>query len=347
MENYSKFKEVLSISNYSKVRKHKQIINSVLDATSMGSLRLNDKLPSVNELSIDCNISRDTVVRAYAFLKENDIIDSVPGKGYYVKSINNEYKAKVFLLFNTLSPHMKKIYDVFAEALQETAVIDFYICENNYHQFKKHILFSNSKEYSHYVIAANFDEEGEDCMDFIRNEVPVEKLILLNKKADSLGDEMVCVCQDFEIDIFLALEELAPLLKKYEGIKLILPKNSNLPEEIKNGFIKFCNQYQYDFDLIEDLNSEVIEKHTAYIDFEDDESLVNLIKKMNKTDLIIGKDIGIVSYNDNPLKELLLGGITVVSNVFEKIGYQAADLILKKESKQSLHSFKIIVRESL
>lgn len=214
MENYSKFKEVLSISNYSRVRKHKQIINSVLDATSMGSLRLNDKLPSVNELSIDCNISRDTVVRAYAFLKENDIIDSVPGKGYYVKSINNEYKAKVFLLFNTLSPHMKKIYDVFAEALQETAVIDFYICENNYHQFKKHILFSNSKEYSHYVIAANFDEEGEDCMDFIRNEVPVEKLILLNKKADSLGDEMVCVCQDFEIDIFLALEELAPLLKK-------------------------------------------------------------------------------------------------------------------------------------
>lgn len=99
--------------------------------------------------------------------------------------------------------------------------------------------------------------------------------------------------------------------------------------------------------MIEDLNSEVIEKHTAYIDFEDDESLVNLIKKMNKTDLIIGKDIGIVSYNDNPLKELLLGGITVVSNVFEKIGYQAADLILKKESKQSLHSFKIIVRESL
>lgn len=347
MENYSKFKEVLSISDYSRVRKHKQIVNSVLNATSMGSLRLNDKLPSVNELSIDCNISRDTVVRAYAFLKENDIIDSVPGKGYYVKSVSNGYKAKVFLLFNVLSPHMKKIYDAFAEALQETAVIDFYICENNYDQFKKHILFSNSKEYTHYVIAANFDEEGEDCIDFIKNEVPVEKLILLGKKADQLGSEVACVCQDFEIDIFLALEELEPLLKKYNAIKLILPKNSNLPEEIESGFVKFCNQYQYDFGLTENLNNEAIEKHTAYIDFEDDESLVNLIKKIDKTDFVIGKDIGIVSYNDNPLKELLLGGITVVSNVFEKIGYQAADLILKKERKQTVNSFKIKVRKSL
>ncbi len=345
MENYSKFKEVLSISDYSRVRKHKQIVNSVLNATSMGSLRLNDKLPSVNELSIDCNISRDTVVRAYAFLKENDIIDSVPGKGYYVKSISNGYKAKVFLLFNALTPHMKKIYDVFTEALQETAVIDFYISGNNYDQFKKHILFSNSKEYTHYVIAANFDEE--DCIDFIKNEVPVEKLILLSKKANQLGSEVACVCQDFEIDIFLALEELAPLLKKYNRIKLILPKNSNLPEEIKSGFVKFCNQYQYGFGLTEDLNKEAIEKHTAYIDFEDDESLVNLIKKIDKTDFVIGKDIGIVSYNDNPLKELLLGGITVVSNVFEKIGCQAANLILKKERKQTLNSFKIIVRKSL
>ena len=64
MGNYNSFKDLLSISDYSRVRKHRQIVNSVLSATTIGSLKLNDKLPSVNEMCTNYNISRDTVVRA-------------------------------------------------------------------------------------------------------------------------------------------------------------------------------------------------------------------------------------------------------------------------------------------
>lgn len=347
MRNYNNYKDIFSISDYSRVRKHRQIINSVLSATTMGSLKMNDKLPSVNELAIDYNISRDTVVRAYAFLKENDIIDSIPGKGYYVKSTTNGYKVKVFLLFNSLSPHMKKIYDAFAEAIQDTALIDFYVYQNNYNQFKKHILHGNSKEYSHFVLATNFDENAEDYVNFIKNEVPVEKLILLNRDSESLGDEVACVYENLEVDFFKALEELESYLKKYKGIKLILPKTSKIPNAIKRSFVKFCNEYGYGLGLIEDFNSEAIEKNIVYVDFEDDNSLVKLIKKIQSTDLVLGENIGLLSYDDNPLKELLAGGITVITQVFEKIGYQAAKMILNNGNKQILDPFNVIIRKSL
>lgn len=347
MENYSKFREEFTISDYSRVRKHKQIINSVLSATIMGSLKLNDKLPSVNELSIDYNISRDTVVRAYAFLKENNIIDSVPGKGYYVKSVNNENKTKVFLLFNELTPFLKKIYDVFAQALQDKVIIDFYMYQNNYNQFKKHILCSNFNEYTHCLIAANFDKEGGDFIDFVKNEVPVEKLILLTPEREQLVSGSTCLFNDFETDIFLALSELDSLLKKYVSVKLIFPNTGSLPKEVKEGFFNFCNAYNYDFGIIEDLKKEKIEKHTVYVDFVNDESLVKLIKKINETNLVIGKDVGIVSYDDNPLKELLLGGITVISNVFEKTGNRAANMILKRDIEPAIAPFKVKIRNSL
>ncbi|MBA0883886.1 GntR family transcriptional regulator [Flavobacterium undicola] len=345
MRNYNSFKDILSISDYSRVRKHRQIINSVLSATTIGSLKLNDKLPSVNELAIDCNISRDTVVRAYTFLKENDIIDSVPGKGYYIKSITNTYKAKVFLLFNSLSPQMKKIYDAFAEALQDRANIDFYIYQNDYNQFKNHILDNNSKEYTHYVLDANF--EDKDYIDFIKNEVPVDKLILLNGSSEELEEEVACIYQNLETDFFQALEELESHWRKYKGIKLVLPKNNNMPNEIRQSFEKFCLQYNYNFGIVEDLNNEKLEQNIVYVDFDDDVSLVNLIKKISSTNFVLGKDIGLLSYDDNPLKELLAGGITVISRVFEKIGYQLADIILNKESKQLLEPLNVIVRKSL
>ena len=129
--------------------------------------------------------------------------------------------------------------------------------------------------------------------------------------------------------------------------KLILPKNNTIPNEIIESFKNFCQQYDYNFGIVEDLNNEKLEKNTVYVDFDDDESLVNLIKKISKTDFVLGKDIGLLSYDDNPLKELLAGGITVITRIFEKIGYQAADIILNKEKKQVFNPLKVIVRKSL
>lgn len=345
MEHFNRFKEIISINNYSRVRKHKQIVNSVMSATAMGSLGLNDKLPSVNELSIEYNISRDTVVRAYSFLKEHNIIDSIPGKGYYVKSVRNELKTKIFLLLNKLSSSQKRNYDAFSKILTEFATIDLYVYQNDYDQFQKHILSSKYRDYTNYIINTHFIEENHGVVDFIKKEIPLEKLMLLDKKIDGL-DDTAGVYQDFEKDIFSALVELDSLLKKYTTLKLVFPKKSYHPKEIKTGFLDFCETYGYNSSIIEDVKNEKMGKHTVYINLED-EGLVSLIKQVKNNDFVIGKDVGIISYNDTPLKEVLLDGITVISTDFEKLGEQAANMVLKEERKQIANPFNIIIRKSL
>lgn len=165
---------LITINEHSKIPKYRQIINSVLTAIENGEIGLNDKLPSVNQILIEFDISRDTIVHAYDELKRRKIIESVPGKGYYIKNDRLALKAKVFLLFNKLSAHKKSIYDAFSKTLGDNATIDFFIYDNNYRHFKQLILSSKSRDYSHYVIIPHFDEGGDDVVDFIQEHIPLK-----------------------------------------------------------------------------------------------------------------------------------------------------------------------------
>jgi DNA-binding transcriptional regulator YhcF (GntR family) len=338
--------ELIDIKEESKVPKYKQIVDSILSAIENGKIKLDDRLPSVNELLIEFDISRDTVVRAYDHLKKNKIIDSVPGKGYYVRKDQLDLKAKVFLLFNKLSPHKKIIYDSFAQTLGDNATIDFFIYENNYRHFKDLILESKKRPYTHYVVICHFEEGGDDVLNFIKKEIPQEKLIVLDKRFEGLSNRVSCIYQDFENDIYSALVQLNPSLRKYHQIKMLLRKRTYHPAEIKKGFIKFCGQYAYEFGIIEAIEESEIEKGTAYINLKEDD-LVILIKKIKETKYVLGKDIGIISYNETPLKEVLLDGITVISTDFENLGRKAAEIILKNQVLSLDNPFYVIPRNSL
>lgn len=338
--------DLIDIKEESKVPKYKQIVDSILSAIENGKIKLDDRLPSVNELLIEFDISRDTVVRAYDHLKKNKIIDSVPGKGYYVRKDQLALKAKVFLLFNKLSPHKKIIYDAFAQTLGDSATIDFFIYENNYRHFKDLILESKKRPYTHYVVICHFEEGGDDVINFVKKEIPQEKLIVLDKRLEGLSNKVSCIYQDFEKDIYSALVELNPSLRKYHQIKLLLRKRTYHPMEIKKGFIKFCGQYAYEFEVIEAIENSEIEKGTVYINLKEDD-LVILIKKIKETKFVLGKDIGIISYNETPLKEVLLDGITVISTDFENLGKKAAEIILNNLVLSTDNPFYVIPRNSL
>ena len=75
--------------------------------------------------------------------------------------------------------------------------------------------------------------------------------------------------------------------------------------------------------------------------------LVNLIKKSWSLHLKIGKDIGIISYNETPLKEILPDGITVISTDHEKMDQTAARLILRNSEEKIKNPFSLIIRNSL
>ena len=278
-----------------------------------------------NKVLVSGNSPTTLTRGAYDYLKKRELIESVPGKGYYIKKDDLVLKAKVFLLFNKLSGHKKIIYDAFAKELGDNATIDFFIYDNNYRQFKNLIEASKARNYTHFTIICHFEEGGEDLINFINNQIPIEKLIILDKKVELLGSTVGCIYQDFEKNIYEALAELNPQLKKYKQIKLLLRKRTYHPIEIKSGFIKFCGQYAYDFKIVEEIENETIEKDTAYINLMEND-LVILIKKIKETNFVLGKDVGIISYNDTPLKEILLDGITVISTDFEQMGKKSRQI---------------------
>ena len=138
-----------------------------------------DVLPSINELSFEYEISRDTAEKGYKQLKKMGLLSSVPGKGYFIRSTEIDQTLRVFLLFNKLSAHKKIIYDSLVGALSDKAFFDFYIYNNDFSLFKK-LLLNRKQEYTHYVIIPHFIDGGEKAFEVI-NTIDKDKLIILDK----------------------------------------------------------------------------------------------------------------------------------------------------------------------
>jgi DNA-binding LacI/PurR family transcriptional regulator len=54
-----------------------------------------------------------------------------------------------------------------------------------------------------------------------------------------------------------------------------------------------------------------------------------------------------LSYDETPLKEILAGGISVISTNFRKMGETAADMIKKRIFKKTSNPYLFLSRKSL
>jgi DNA-binding transcriptional regulator YhcF (GntR family) len=340
----NKIVQHIKIDPYSVTPKYSQLINSILDAIEYGKIEKGTVLPSINELSCELEVSRDTVEKGYQYLKKIGVLGAIERKGYFIAKTDFRQKLKVLLLFNKLSAHKKIIYDSFVQELGENVAIDLYIYNNDFAFFKK--ILNNAKEdYSHYVIIPHFIEGGENASDIV-NQIPKEKLILLDKLLPGMKGEYGAVYEDFEKDIHEALEKGRELLSKYNVIKLIFPEKSYYPQEIVQGFRYFCSRNGFKWKVISDIEYDPIEPGQAFISVLEDD-LVPLIEKITATGLEIGEDIGLISYNETPLKKLILNGITTISTDFSEMGKMAARLVLENSQKHIAIPFNINIRQSL
>ena len=271
-------------------------------------------------------------------------LDSVPGKGYFIKSVEFRQKLKVFMLFNKLSAHKKIIYDSFVKALGDNVAIDFYIYNNNFTLFKK-LLSGKTEEYSHYVIIPHFLEGGEKAHEVI-NTIPKEKLVLLGKMIPGVTGKFAAIYENFEKDIYHALEQARELLSKYSKLKIIFPEDNYYPAEIINGFVRFSQEYAFPFKVVHDISKEPIKEGEVYIILMEDD-LVILIERILSLNLKIGKQVGVISYNETPLKKLILNGLTTISTDFRQMGTKAAQMVLNGSQEHFEVPFSLTRRSSL
>ena len=327
------------------VPKYAQVVNAVTDAIRKGHLKKGQKISSINELSDEYLISRVTVEKAYSILKEQGTIIPIKGKGFYINNVNIDSPVKVLLLFNKISNYKKQIYNSFINTLGSNAIVDLKI-----HHFNVEILRSlvenNMDDYNYIILMPYFYEHTEEAVRIIKN-IPASKLMLLDRRIPYFSSGGGCVYQDFENDIIDALEKGLDLLKKYTKLYFVHSNMVPYPPEMALGFRKFCMQNSFKYEIIREVNTNTeVKKGDAFIVIEETD-LACLIKNCRVKRLKIGKDLGIISYNETPLKEVLLDGITVISTDHEKMGESAAKLILNNSKETIKNPFVFIRRKSL
>lgn len=329
----------------SKLPKYRQIIAAIINDIEKGLLQKDDHLPSINELSFEYDIARDTVEKAYNELKQKNIITSVRGKGFFVNGLKGS-KLRVLLILNKLSAYKKIIYYSFVNTLGDKATVDLQVHHYNAVLLKK-ILEENKDKYHYYVIMPHFFD-GLDTVNVLKEleKIPKDELVILDKLLPELKGNYLCVYQDFENDIYEALESGEDAIAKYKELCLVFPENDNHPHEIVKGFRKFCSHYNKTYQVIENTDNIKPKKGTLFIVIAET-SLVDLVKKAMVQGYTLGKDMGILSFNETTLKEILGGGIATISTHFEAMGSTAATLILEKQFIKIKNPFSLIRRPSL
>ena len=61
-----------------------QIRDRLVDQILTGKLAPGDKIPSVRELAVDLEVNRNTVMRSYALMEQEGIVDNRRGIGFFV-----------------------------------------------------------------------------------------------------------------------------------------------------------------------------------------------------------------------------------------------------------------------
>ena len=336
--------QLIQIDEFSSTPKYRQLANAIIEAIQQGKIKKGELLPSINEVSFEHYMARITVEKGYNYLKQQGIIDSIRGKGFFVKVDEVPRNLRIFLLFNKLSVHKKMVYDAFVKAIGDRGSIDFYIYNNDFNLFKK-IVESRDRDYTHIVLIPHF-MEGEDMAVDLINSLPKEKLILLDKLLPGIQGKFGAVYEDFEHDIYQSLHQAKDSLAAYQQIRLVFPAQSYYPKEIVQGFINFCRDFAFDYEVIESLQNISINTGQVYITVMEDD-LIFLLDQIRMGSLQLGKDVGIISYNETPIKRLLFEGISTISTDFEMLGRKAAELVLSNERAKWQNPFVFISRASL
>ncbi|GAA4885430.1 GntR family transcriptional regulator [Flaviramulus aquimarinus] len=321
------------------VPKYKQIINSIEELIISGVLKKGDQIPSINKIKNDHKLSRDTVLMAFNELKNRGIIQSVVGKGYYISSENVNVTQKIFLLFDELNSFKEDLYNSFLESMGSNIQVDIYFHHFNKNIFSK-LINDNLGVYNYYVIMpANLSNTNEDIQ-----KLPNGKVYILDQIHEDLS-HYPAVYQNFEKALYNNLNKALDLIEEYKKLVLIFPEDKQ-PQGILKGFTLFCKEHKFPFEVINSFQNKNLEKGELYI-IPDDKILLRVIKKMKQDKLTLSKDIGVISYNDTLLKEIVEGGITTISTDFKSMGKRLAEMILNKDTLQIENPNDLIVRNSL
>lgn len=325
--------------------KYKQIADAIIQGVKNHQLLRDDKLPSINEMCSYYTISKATVQKSYELLKRKGIIKSVHGKGFTICGGGCTGGVNVFVMFDALNSFKEELYNGIRDTIKslssESSYIDIHFHHFNDEHFVQY-LESNLDKYEYYVVMPYESSKIKNIL----NKLDLDKLLILDRADEYLGEGAAIIAQDHDVELTKALLHGKESIQKYSNFVLCFPENRFNPNVIKHGYKVFCKNAGYEVTIIDNIKTGDIKKDTAYLVIEDF-NLVTLVSTAKEKGFVIGRDIGILSYNDTPLKKIIEEGVSVVSIDFYKMGALVAEQILNRNIKYKLVPTELILRNTL
>jgi DNA-binding transcriptional regulator YhcF (GntR family) len=317
---FQKIKELEKISANSK---HDSLVQGVINAIDDKVLTKDDTLPSVNTMIRELHYSRETIMKGYRELVSRGIIESKNRLGYYVSGGDTLQMLKVALVMYNLDSFEEQFYRNFRNTLGKGIEMQIFFHHGNIDIFET-ILQRIRGHFGMYVIAPIPHSKTKELLET----VPRNKLLMFDRYEPLAGD-VNHITQEFEASSLAVFNSLAEEIRKYGEIVFIHSPDSLDPKEILRAFKKFLKQSRIKGSIIPEFVPGSVKKGAVYFTL-DNFVMWEILKECNVKKLKPGKDVGILSHNDEPAKEFV--GITTYSADFGEMGRLAANAILNREA---------------
>lgn len=326
-----------------------QMVDGILLAIREGRARRGSMLPSVLEICAETGLARATVIKAYGILKRRGVVRSVPQKGYFVASEDVRREMRVLLLFDELSPYKQDLYDAFREALKGAAEVDLVFHHCDIRLFEA--VLRDRADYYDRIAVMPF--EHPRLARLVRGFSP-EKIVLVDRQEGFRPGEYPFVGQGFGRELAEALDSAWDLLGRYRRLVLVMPipdkrlamKSSQAPSAIPKTLAEYCRNREWPLAVVHAVVPAELRSGDLWLVI-DDLDLVAAVEAARSRRLEIGRDLGLLAYNETAMRKVVANGITVVSADFREMGRHLARIIGAATASWEVIPPRVIRRHSV
>ena len=301
---------LVEIESDSKLPKYQQFVNSILEKINTGELKEGDRLPSIVNSSIDFELSRDTISRAYKELFTKGVITSIYRKGYFVSNVSSTTRNKrVLFVTGKCSTSNQMFYNQIAREMEKHHIQTDYMLSHNNLSILKNIINKEAGNYHIFIIEPQILSKN-DILKIFNKRTVRSNIIFLNDDNEYIPEDVNHVSFNIDDEFFSILNQLSGELEEYKSLKLVLPEYEYFPSGLINGFFRYCDSKDISGSIVEELNE--IEKGCGYF-VVDEHTLFNLAELMESQNLSVGKDVGLITLFEKDYLKYMFNGITSIN----------------------------------
>ena len=302
---------------------YKQVISQIEQKIISGEYTPGTQLPSMNELATSLDISKETIKKAYVILRDKGLLEPRQGKGFYVRGLEEERPLRILLLFDKLSSYKQVLFQSFIDKIGKDAEVTIRIHNQNL-DVLEFFIDEDVDKFDYYLLTPHFplDAASQKRMLGLLKRIPNRKLIIVDKNLPDLPGNYGAVYQDFSTDISYALAEGLEKLKKFSKLNVVVMPNSLYASQIIKSVEIFCKENSLAVEFHNGVTEEIVRRNEVYLmlNSQHDSGLMLFARIARKQGLKMGEDVSVISYNDSPINEIILNGLTAVSTDFEQMG---------------------------